>query len=248
MKCDTCFALTSIPTPKSSTPGLLLMTVRFRVPRAWRALMRFSGNPHRPKPPHMMVAPSRIRSTASAALSITLFMSVIILHQLGAPLRRCCEDCLDRLAVPEIAAQLREARDQTVERIAQRIRIGQTDVAPDIRRTGCESRRVDESATGHLEPVDSSRGTDRLHQCACGKLRKMADIGHHAIVFLRREDAGSRPETGDEAREAPDSISGIVAVRGEDPGASGKQIRARERKAAALAAAERVAADESRSR
>src|SRR6185503_6710638 len=107
MKCDTCFALTSIRTPKSSTPGLLLMTVRFLVPRACSALMRFSGRPHRPKPPHMIVAPSGIRATASAALLITLFMSVIILHQLGAPFRGRGEDGLDRLAVPEIAAQLR---------------------------------------------------------------------------------------------------------------------------------------------
>src|SRR5262245_57179218 len=142
MKCDTCFALTSIPTPKSSTPGLLLMTVRLRVPRACSALIRFSGRPHRPKPPHMMVAPSGMRATASAALAITLFMSVIILHQLGAPRRRGREDGLDRVTVAEIAAQLYEARDQTVERIADGIRIGQTDVTPDIRRTRCESCRI----------------------------------------------------------------------------------------------------------
>src|SRR5678815_1743004 len=124
MKCDTCFVLTSIPTPKSSTPGLLLMTVRLRVPRACSALMRFSGRPHRPKPPHMMVAPSGMSATPSAALEITLFMSVIILHQLGAPLRRRREDGLNRVAVPEIATQLQEARNQAVERIANRIRIG----------------------------------------------------------------------------------------------------------------------------
>src|SRR4029453_8843878 len=133
MKCDTCFALTSIPTPKSSTPGLLLTTVRFRVPRAWSALMRFSGRPHKPKPPHMTVAPSGMSATASAALLITLFMSVIILHQLGTPLRRRGEDCLDRLAVSKIATQLRETRDQTVECVPDRVRIGQTDIAPDIR-------------------------------------------------------------------------------------------------------------------
>src|SRR4029079_2116209 len=135
MKCDTCFVLTSIPTPKSSTPGLLLMTVRLRVPRACSALIRFSGRPHRPKPPHMIVAPSGMSATASEALPITLFISVIILHQLGAPFRRRREDGFDRIAVPQVAAQLREARDQTVERIADRIRIGQTDVTPDIRRT-----------------------------------------------------------------------------------------------------------------
>src|SRR4030095_7228443 len=192
MKCDTCFVLTSIPTPKSSTPGLLLMTVRLRVPRACSALMRFSGRPHRPKPPHMMVAPSGMRATASAALVITLFMSVIILHQLGAPLRRCCEDRLDRLAVPEIAAELRQARDQTIERVPDRIRIGQTDVTPDIGWTWCDACRIAQSAPGHPQPFDAGGCTDRLHQRACGKLRKMADICHHTVVLLRGQGGGSR--------------------------------------------------------
>src|SRR6185503_5756603 len=200
MKGDTCFALTSIPTPKSSTPGLLLMTVRLRVPRACSALIRFSGRPHKPKPPHMMVAPSRMSATASAALGITLFMSVIILHQFGAPLGRRREDRFNRVAVPEIAAQLREARDQTVERIANRIRVGQTDVAPDICRTRCKSGRIDEPATRHPQPFDARCGTDGLHQRACGKLWKMADVGHHAVVLVRGKDAGSRTETGNEPR------------------------------------------------
>src|SRR5438445_1257786 len=37
--------------------------------------MRFSGMPHRPKPPIMIVAPSGIRATASAALATTLFIA-----------------------------------------------------------------------------------------------------------------------------------------------------------------------------
>src|SRR6059058_4989880 len=37
--------------------------------------MRFSGMPHRPKPPIMIVAPSGIRATASAALASTLFIA-----------------------------------------------------------------------------------------------------------------------------------------------------------------------------
>src|SRR6266850_6143495 len=112
MKCATCRALTRTPTPYSSTPGLLLMIVRLRVPRACSALMRFSGRPHRPKPPHITVAPSGISATASSALFITLFMSVIILHQLRAPFRGGFEDRLDRFPVPEIGAQLREPLDE----------------------------------------------------------------------------------------------------------------------------------------
>src|SRR5438128_507824 len=37
--------------------------------------MRFSGMPHRPNPPIMIVAPSGIRATASAALATTLFIA-----------------------------------------------------------------------------------------------------------------------------------------------------------------------------
>ena len=61
--------------PKSSTPALLLMTVRSFVPRARSAAMRFSGMPHRPKPPIMMDAPSGMRATASSALDSTLFIA-----------------------------------------------------------------------------------------------------------------------------------------------------------------------------
>ena len=60
--------------PKSSTPALLLMMVRALVPRARSAAMRFSGMPHSPKPPIMMVAPSGISATASSALARTLFI------------------------------------------------------------------------------------------------------------------------------------------------------------------------------
>src|SRR5215208_6850778 len=161
MKCETCFVRTSMPTPKSSTPGLLLMTVRLRVPRACSALMRFSGNPHRPKPPHMTVAPSGMSATASAALRITLFMSVIILHQLRTPLTSGREDRLDRVAVSEIAAQLRETRDEAVEGVAERVGVGQTDVAPDIRRTRCEPCRVEQSTAGEAKTGVSGRCPDR---------------------------------------------------------------------------------------
>src|ERR1041385_7856261 len=61
--------------PKSSTPAVLLMTVRFFVARACSAAMRVSGMPHRPKPPIMMVAPSGIRATASDAPASTLFIA-----------------------------------------------------------------------------------------------------------------------------------------------------------------------------
>src|SRR6185295_16482594 len=54
----------------SATPALLLMTVRWPVPRRASALMRFSGMPHNPKPPSRMLAPSGTSATAAAAVRI----------------------------------------------------------------------------------------------------------------------------------------------------------------------------------
>src|SRR6266550_1194225 len=143
MKCATCFALTRMPTPNSSTPGLLLMMVRLRVPRACSALMRFSGRPQRPKPPHMIVAPSGISATASAALCRTLFMDVdypllAFLDQFRSPFRGGVEDLLDGVTALEIAPQLREPLNQAVECVADRVGVGQADIAPDIGGTRCE--------------------------------------------------------------------------------------------------------------
>src|SRR5579862_7313255 len=64
----------SNPMPKPSTPALLLIVVRFFTPLRTRARIRFSGMPHRPKPPTMMLAPSGISRTASSALATTLFI------------------------------------------------------------------------------------------------------------------------------------------------------------------------------
>src|SRR5215216_4249731 len=65
-----------MPRPYSSVPALLLIAVRFFVPRAWSALIRFSGMPHRPKPPNITVAPSGIIAAASSALANTLSITL----------------------------------------------------------------------------------------------------------------------------------------------------------------------------
>src|SRR3954471_19915251 len=71
-----------MPAPNWSMPTLLLMTVRFLVPRACSARMRFSGMPHRPKPPIMIDAPSGTSAAATSALGRTLFTGRIILSGL----------------------------------------------------------------------------------------------------------------------------------------------------------------------
>src|SRR5687767_1761916 len=64
-------------------PALLLITVRFFVPRRCNAAIRCSGMPHRPKPPIMMDAPSWITATASSAVANTLFMDKSYLLRRG---------------------------------------------------------------------------------------------------------------------------------------------------------------------
>src|SRR6188474_1676124 len=46
------------------------MTVSWPVPRRASALMRFSGMPHKPKPPSRMLAPSGTSATAASASRI----------------------------------------------------------------------------------------------------------------------------------------------------------------------------------
>ena len=62
--------------PKSSMPALLLITVRSLAPCSRNAWMRFSGMPHSPKPPIMMVAPSPMSLIAWSASRMTLFNTV----------------------------------------------------------------------------------------------------------------------------------------------------------------------------
>jgi len=62
------------------------MVVRFFVPFFINARIRFSGMPHRPKPPIMMEAPSSISRMASSADVTTFFIaqpSRAVTHQLS---------------------------------------------------------------------------------------------------------------------------------------------------------------------
>src|SRR5947207_12414679 len=73
-----CPAESSRPIPYPSTPTLLLIVVRFFVPLRASARIRFSGIPHRPKPPIMIVAPSGISRMASSELATTFFIGEIV--------------------------------------------------------------------------------------------------------------------------------------------------------------------------
>src|SRR5450755_1545815 len=90
----------SMPIPRPSTPALLLMVVRFLTPLRTSARIRFSGFPHRPKPPTIMVAPSNTSWIASSAFATTLFIAGGILtdsakiHHGGAETRRKSDQCV----------------------------------------------------------------------------------------------------------------------------------------------------------
>jgi len=82
-------AASRMPRPQSSTPQLLLTTLRSVVPWARSASMRAIGFPESPKPPTASEAPSGMSATAAAAdshcLSITSAPSVPCPHQPPAP-------------------------------------------------------------------------------------------------------------------------------------------------------------------
>src|ERR1700730_14623708 len=79
-----CPAASSRPLPTPSTPTLLLMVVRFFEPLRTSARMRFSGMPHSPNPPIIIVAPSNTSRMASSALATTLFIARRILNENGS--------------------------------------------------------------------------------------------------------------------------------------------------------------------
>ena len=67
-----CLFWSSSPSPKSSTPALLLIQVRPVTSRRTSSEMAFSGIPHSPNPPSIRVIPSLTPSRASRA-SATFF-------------------------------------------------------------------------------------------------------------------------------------------------------------------------------
>src|SRR6516165_12334442 len=87
--------------PKSSTPALLLTTVRSLVPLRRTAPIRFSGIPQRPKPPIRTVIPLRRLATATSADRTRLSMKVTTVEftvdagiaEIAAEFKGCAEAC-----------------------------------------------------------------------------------------------------------------------------------------------------------
>src|SRR5437899_5109411 len=70
------------------------MMVRAFVPRCRSAVMRFSGMPHSPKPPTIIVAPSGTSATAAAALARTLFIDGILSSKMSPPVHPDLEQAI----------------------------------------------------------------------------------------------------------------------------------------------------------
>src|SRR2546426_5253176 len=212
----TCRDRRSTPMPNSSTPALLLMTVRPFVPRACSALMRFSGMPHRPKPPIMIVAPSGTSATAASASGSTLFMIddyTRLLFQGGPPSRRGRKDLCEPIALRQVAAQILKHRDQRVERRSQLVGVGGGDVAPDLGRARRQSRRVREPTARKREPALAHGVADHVHQRTRRQLGKMAEKRQHAVVSDRIEDVRLRAEGARKRRQLVHRRSVRVAGR-----------------------------------
>src|SRR5687768_6909802 len=94
--------------------------------------------------------PSNTRSTAGnegccATISIPAF------HQLGAPVCGIVEHRVNHFSSFEVGPHLRQAIDQQVERRANLVGVGDTDVTPHVSGTGGQPRGVDQPLPRHLQ-------------------------------------------------------------------------------------------------
>src|SRR5262245_20940957 len=98
--------------------------------------MRFSGMPHSPKPPIMIVAPSWMSSIAFSAVSTTLFM-VVPVHSAVSALEQGLKVVhVSRLQSLDYRAQPSRKRLQLVRQEVGSLQ----NVSPDMERASGESR------------------------------------------------------------------------------------------------------------
>src|SRR3990172_9066567 len=128
------------------------MVVRFLTFLRTSAWMRFSGMPHSPKPPTMMLAPSSMSKMAASALATTLFTVKRILNQA----RDEFSNRLRRL-VP------RAALDELDQRAAHHHRVGELAGFDELLRRG------DAEAHGDGQLGESAQAADQL-LCVGGEL------------------------------------------------------------------------------
>src|SRR3990170_7190344 len=123
--------------PKSSTPALFEITVRFLIPFRRTAAIRFSGRPQRPKPPIMILAPSGMSRIAPSALATTLFIAAPsdpVSHHSAGPLR--LSKLFRQLFRAQVRAQPFQFLFQPLQRPPDVVAVGQANVTPHLVRAG----------------------------------------------------------------------------------------------------------------
>src|SRR6267154_6008734 len=180
-----CPAARHFPRPKSSMPTLLLMVVRFFTALRTSAAIRFSGMPHRPKPPTMMVAPSLMSRMASSALATTLFMGLWILF--GGLARRNLSSAFEfgaQLRRLQAFADVRQPMLQRQQRLLNVRGVGERDIAPHGIRAGRGARHFAKSAAGDVCEIQIvihwigkvfAKIQRHSRHCRRNHLRKMTD-------------------------------------------------------------------------
>ena len=104
-----------------------------------------------------------------------------------------------------LEVELAEAGDEGIERRTDVIGVGAADLAPHAGWARCETRAVCEAAAGEAQAVTRCRAANNLHEDACGQLRQMAHIGHHAIVRVGIHRRWPGAKAAHEIRESIES-------------------------------------------
>ena len=234
--------------PKSSTPALLLMTVRSFVPRACSAWIRFSGMPHRPKPPIRIVAPSGSARPPPPRSGRTLFMRRIIPSSYRSALRQRAGVARRPRRADRRSSRSPRSSCSTAISVSSAAPISSALVAAMSLQisAGLEASRV-VSTSPRPASASPSSPTASPTTCisalavSCGRWLRNASSRSCAVDA---DDARHRAERARERQQLLERLARRVVRRREQPRTALEQIRPRVLEAARRGAAERMAADE----
>ena len=137
-----------------------------------------------------------------------------------------------------------EARDRVVDRVQERVAVGEVDVGPQRRVGAGDARRVAEARAGRRQPLAAERAGGLGDEDVGDDVRQVRHRGHHPVVGVGVDRGGPGAEAGHEAVQALERDPRRRRRRREVPDGAVEEVLARVRDARRLAARERVAADE----
>src|SRR5215469_805176 len=247
--------------PKSSTPALLLTTVRSLVPLRRTAPIRFSGMPQSPKPPIRMVMPSRRLATAASADATRLSTRVPQWSLPQMPESRklpsnskAAQKLVEfvggievgfEFAGTEALAQIVDAAGKQIERGRENLTIGKHNVAP-----GCIGAPGKAQRIAKARPCESDRQTvfvepvvQKRTQGHGGELRKMRGQTDGIVVLLRAEPDRACPNLFQNFDERSDAwVVRILGFTNQRVRGALKKVRIGVREAGKLAPSHGVSA------